>query len=131
MTPPFEELLSACGPEVVELGPAADAAALRARARALGWRFVELDGNAMKDKPALMEEFAKKLSLPDYFGRNWDALGDCLSDPEVFGGETGCLLALSGPAPAELETLRSVLVDCARFWREQSPPKAFKAVLLP
>jgi hypothetical protein len=126
-----ENLLSACGPEVVRLGPAADRAALLARAAALGWRAVELDGGAMKDKLGLMEEFARKLALPAYFGRNWDALGDCLTDPEIFSGAKGCLLVLCGPAPAESETLRSVLSDASRFWREQSPPRGFKTVHLP
>lgn len=28
----------------------------------------------------LMEELKFKLNFPDYFGSNWDALSDCLTD---------------------------------------------------
>lgn len=33
-----------------------------------------------RDKQALLRRLAQGLSFPDYFGENWDALIDCLSD---------------------------------------------------
>lgn len=41
-------------------------------------RFV-LDGNAVQSLNAFYDEIARKLPLPDYFGRNLDALADVLS----------------------------------------------------
>lgn len=32
------------------------------------------------ERDALFTALAEALPLPDYFGRNWDALADCLSD---------------------------------------------------
>lgn len=43
---------------------------------------VDLDGVA--DKAGLMDRCARALALPDWFGRNWDALADSLSDHTVW-----------------------------------------------
>ncbi|GAA3690165.1 hypothetical protein GCM10022224_064470 [Nonomuraea antimicrobica] len=39
-----------------------------------------VDGRAGRTRAAFFEEVARALRLPDYFGRNWDALTDCLRD---------------------------------------------------
>ncbi|MFF3609680.1 barstar family protein [Streptomyces sp. NPDC002463] len=41
---------------------------------------VVLDLTGVMDKAALMDRCAVALALPDWFGRNWDALADCLTD---------------------------------------------------
>lgn len=39
-----------------------------------------LDGSRVKDRPALHAELQTVLELPGYYGRNLDALYDCLTD---------------------------------------------------
>lgn len=39
-----------------------------------------LDGNNMTTLEAAYDEFEQVLALPDYFGRNLDALEECLAD---------------------------------------------------
>lgn len=39
-----------------------------------------LDGTALRDQLAALDGIAAALSFPDYFGRNLDALYDCLTD---------------------------------------------------
>ncbi|MFC7014362.1 barstar family protein [Streptomyces viridiviolaceus] len=39
-----------------------------------------LDGREMRDTDAVFQQFYDGLRLPDYFGWNWNALSDCLSD---------------------------------------------------
>ena len=34
----------------------------------------------IKSKEDLLDYFSEKLKFPDYFGKNWDALYDCLVD---------------------------------------------------
>ncbi|MET9911315.1 barstar family protein [Streptomyces sp. NPDC006476] len=48
---------------------------------------VTLDLDGVTDKAGLMDRCARDLRLPEYFGRNWDALADVLSDPGVWPEE--------------------------------------------
>jgi len=41
---------------------------------------IVLDGRRMEDRAALHAELKQKLSLPDYYGDNLDALNDCLGE---------------------------------------------------
>lgn len=41
---------------------------------------VVLDLHGVTDKNAFMNRCARALQLPVWFGRNWDALADCLAD---------------------------------------------------
>lgn len=43
-----------------------------------------LDLDGVTDKAGLMDRCASTLELPDWFGRNWDALADSLSDRSVW-----------------------------------------------
>ncbi|MCI3277379.1 barstar family protein [Streptomyces cylindrosporus] len=45
---------------------------------------VTLDLDGVMDKAGLMDRCARALQLPDWFGRNWDALADSLSDHTVW-----------------------------------------------
>ena len=40
-----------------------------------------IDGKAVTDMDALQDFFARELDLPEWYGRNLDALYDCLTDP--------------------------------------------------
>ena len=41
---------------------------------------IVLDGTRMGDRTELHAELKQKLSLPEYYGNNLDALNDCLSE---------------------------------------------------
>ncbi|TCO35192.1 barstar (barnase inhibitor) [Kribbella steppae] len=45
-----------------------------------GWDFVLLDTSEIHDKSAFLDLCATAFDLPRWFGRNWDALADSLSD---------------------------------------------------
>jgi hypothetical protein len=66
--------------------PAADD--VRRDAAAAGFGFVLLDTGEIHDKTGFLDLCATAFDLPRWFGRNWDALADSLSDrgtgsPEV------------------------------------------------
>lgn len=53
---------------------------VRPGVEAAGWGFVLLDTTAVHDKAGLLDVCATAFDLPRWFGRNWDALADSLSD---------------------------------------------------
>ncbi|MFF4508591.1 barstar family protein [Streptomyces sp. NPDC001401] len=83
---------------------------------------VTLDLDGVSDKAGLMDRCARDLRLPDYFGRNWDALADVLSDPGVWpedAAEKGLLVvvrnwqAYAKASPQEWETAQEVFAEAA------------------
>ncbi|MEU1464957.1 barstar family protein [Streptomyces sp. NPDC005727] len=84
---------------------------------------VALDLDGVTDKAGLMDRTARALALPGWFGRNWDALADSLSDlsvwPEGAGGR-GLLLvvrdwqAYAKARPEEWETAQEVFSHAMR-----------------
>lgn len=55
---------------------------VRLQAAGVGATYRELDLERVEDKDHLMLALRTDLDLPEYFGNNWDALADVLSDPE-------------------------------------------------
>jgi hypothetical protein len=53
-------------------------------------------GKECGSKEALLAEFARALEFPSYFGQNWDALEDCLTDLEWLGGDSFVFIVLNG-----------------------------------
>jgi hypothetical protein len=75
-------------------------------------------------KPALLRAIAKALEFPDWFGENWDALEDCLTDLSWHKAAGHVLLfeGLGALAPDERGTLIDVLASAAQFWAQQGKP---------
>jgi hypothetical protein len=85
----------------------------------------ELKGSAAKvsfkgagTKDELLDRIAQALRFPDWFGRNWDALEDCLTEVR------GCLLFydFQGIEADDLAVLLDVLASSAEFRADQGEP---------
>ena len=70
----------------------------------------------------VLDAIARALDFPQWFGRNWDALEDCLSDLSWRGGRGELLLFEASPRGEQLVPLIDVLRSSARFWAGQSHP---------
>jgi hypothetical protein len=75
-------------PGVYRWQSSADVDEVRRDAVAAGFGFVQLDTGEIHDKAGFLDLCATAFDLPRWFGRNWDALADSLSDrstgsPEV------------------------------------------------
>jgi hypothetical protein len=70
-------------------------------------------------KAAMLEAIARSLAFPDWFGGNWDALEDCLTDLSWRKAAARVIL-LSNAAPGDdLGILQDVLASAAEYWRER------------
>ncbi|MGW0906659.1 barstar family protein [Streptomyces sp. NPDC002853] len=93
--------------------------------RAAGLNALPLDLTGVSDKAAFMERCARALALPDWFGRNWDALADCLTDLGWAPAAPGRLIVVIGwqgyaeAAPQEWIVAQEVFTDAVEYARER------------
>jgi RNAse (barnase) inhibitor barstar len=73
-------------------------------------------------KEALLKDIAAALDFPDWFGQNWDALEDCLTDLS-WRNATGHVLVFEKPQPGDdLGVLIDVLQSVAEYWARRGKP---------
>ncbi len=106
----------------------------RLAARSLGWRWHDLDLADVHDKDSLLARCAGRLALPAYFGRNWDALAECVRDPAWMVAPGAAIwwhggAALAHAAAQEVTTALEILADAAREWRGEA--RAFIVLVEP
>jgi Barstar (barnase inhibitor) len=83
-----------------------------------------VNGEQVRTKRRFLVVIARAMGLPRWFGMNWDALADSLTDFAWEPGTTHVLLlsALDGfaqHAPLDFGTALGLLDDAASFWAEQ------------
>jgi RNAse (barnase) inhibitor barstar len=88
------------------------------------WR---IDLSAVRTKQELLDTIARELAFPDWFGGNWDALEDCLTDLAwcVASGYVLILANAGGFAaaePEEFETALEVFDGAAEYWYDEDVP---------
>lgn len=73
-------------------------------------------------KEALLRDIAAALDFPDWFGQNWDALEDCLSDLSWRGAAGHVLVFEEAGAGDDLGVLIDVLRAAAEYWAGRGKP---------
>jgi len=81
-----------------------------------------LDVVAVEAKADLFDSLARALAFPGWFGRNWDALEDVLSDLSWRKGDGHVVLFRSYPSGEELGILLDVLRSTAEYWASRGKP---------
>ena len=100
----------------------------------VGQEIVTLDGSGVSDKDSFLRAAARALKFPSYFGKNWDAFEECLSDLEwlpaggliLFITQSDRLLEES---PDDLRTFGDVLRSAAGEWKKSHPRAPHSIVL--
>lgn len=82
------------------------------------------------EKNELLARVAQGMHFPAWFGANWDALEDCLTDLSWLEGDGHVLLldGASGLNADDFGILTDVLSSSARFWAERR--RSFFAVFV-
>jgi RNAse (barnase) inhibitor barstar len=105
-----------------------EAAELCAAAQESGWLCLRADLSGCTDKQDLLGRLARDFGFPEWFGRNWDALSDCLLDLQWQPAARGYLLILEHAAqlgasePATLAVAVEILRDAAGDWARRGQP---------
>jgi len=96
-------------------------------AKVCGLALFYIDLSAVLTKDAFLKMVSRVLKFPDYFGMNWDAFEDCLTDLSWFSSG-GYILMIDNlqefaqKVPRELKTAQNIFRSAAEFWREQGTP---------
>jgi hypothetical protein len=102
-------------------------ARLGALAHLHGLRAFDADCAPAVDKRGLLRAIARALRFPAYFGYNWDALEDCLTDLDWLDARGTVLILsradrLAGRAPRDMAIALDILEDAAAYWAAEGRP---------
>lgn len=130
LSPPFPDLRdpSLAGVCTVD---AAFIPALAAAAREAGYAPREIMLHGAHDKAAVLSRIAQALEFPAWFGRNWDALADCLGDLEWLEPAAGHMLIIDGLASTLHLPLLDICEEASAQWREHGVPMWIAVVAEP
>ena len=103
---------------------ASGAEAVLEATRGSALRVARMDPAGVRDQEALLERIAGALHFPSWFGGNWDALEDCLTDLSwARAGGYVLLFEEAGNLPAdEAGILVDVLASAAAHWAGRGTP---------
>lgn len=86
-------------------------------------RLPVLDGRVLRDKDGLLAALGWALEFPDYYGVNWDALEECLTDMSWRAGPIALHVEhAEALAPELLHTFMDIFADAAKAWHEEGRP---------
>ncbi|MDO6385012.1 barstar family protein [Uliginosibacterium sp. 31-12] len=93
-------------------------------AHTAGGKTYRIDLGTATDTTKLHHVLARALHFPDWYGHNWDALADCLSDMSWDEANTYVLALqraepLQTADPESFNTLVEILEDAVQVWHEQ------------
>lgn len=103
-------------------------AELLRRGEAARWRCALLDLEGARGKNDFLDRCARDLELPSWFGHNWDALADCLTDLSWWGEPTGYLIVAKAweefavAAQDAAATATDVLTAASAYWSARATP---------
>lgn len=102
---------------------------LQETAQALGQHFLYANLSAAQSKQDVLDLIAQQFMLPAHFGKNFDALYDCMTDPvHKSGPQPGFIVVLEQiPSTAKFdkearEQLLDIFRDTSDYWADRKIP---------
>ncbi|MDR2128384.1 MAG: barstar family protein [Burkholderiaceae bacterium] len=127
--PKEEAPLKGVRPNIVQSIRAYHAYDLHNAAQQLGQHFLYANLAQAQTKQDVLEMIAQQFTLPPHFGRNFDALYDCMTDPlHKSGPQPGFVVVLEHiPATTKFdkearEQLLDIFRDTAEYWADRKIP---------
>jgi RNAse (barnase) inhibitor barstar len=101
---------------------AADGAALMEVAAENGLSIARISVDGKGDKESFLHSISRALDFPEWFGGNWDALEDCLSDLSWRHASAHILLFEGTTLSDDMGILIDVLSSVAEQWAARGTP---------
>ena len=102
---------------------------LQDTARSLGQHFLYANLASAQTKQDVLDLLAQQFMLPAHFGKNFDALYDCMTDPVHKSGPQPGFIVVLEQIPATLkfdkearEQLLDIFRDTADYWADRKVP---------
>jgi len=123
----WETLFSSPAGTGVYTVPGARSALIKKAAAAGKFDYTAIDLKGVVDREGLLEKMAGALGFPAYFGMNWDALNDCLTDMgwKPAGGYVVVLrkfAEFSENYPGVAGVAGEVFNSAAQYWKQKAVP---------
>ncbi|MDX2220213.1 MAG: barstar family protein [Burkholderiales bacterium] len=96
-------------------------------AKAKGLAYFHLEGKSIEKKEQFLNHAAIVMHFPDYFGNNWDAFEECITDFEWLDAE-GFVIHFdhtdnfAAHHESQLETVVELFQDAVDYWKGEGKP---------
>jgi hypothetical protein len=112
---------------VFVISPHTENGAVRKAAEACNLAFISISLRGISAKDTFLKKLAQALSFPGYFGLNWDALSDSLTDLSWKPAAGYVILVtrfqpLSDSLPEEIPLIKNIFESSAAYWKENKVP---------
>jgi RNAse (barnase) inhibitor barstar len=92
-----------------------------------GLTVIRIDLKGLASKAGLLGRVARALNFPDWFGKNWDALNDCLTDLSWLDGRGWVIIFenskhLAARKPQVFHSAVEVFQSANDYWRRAGKP---------
>jgi RNAse (barnase) inhibitor barstar len=119
------ELANAEQSDVCQL--AGDPDKIEQTAAAVGLTVIRIDLKRLAGKAGFLGRAARALKFPDWFGKNWDALNDCLTDLSWLNGRGWVIIFenskdLAARKPQVFHSAVEVFQAANDYWRQTGKP---------
>lgn len=90
-----------------------------------GVKVFQIDGKKIHNKKSFLNEIAEKLKFPKYFGFNWDAFNDCITDLSWMNSK-GVLIIFNDSehfriaSPDEWQIANNIFLDAIDYWKNNN-----------
>lgn len=100
---------------------------VRAAAKEAGLVLFDVDLSEVRSKSEFMAAIAQKIEAPEWFGKNWDALADALTDLSWNNAPGYVLLLVHSTDHFNLlqndhDVARDILETTVEYWKSQGKP---------
>ncbi len=92
-----------------------------------GWTLFYINGQNIRNKAEFLQECAKVMHFPSYFGYNWDAFEECITDPSIVPINKSILLYdrpeyFAQDHPSQWSIAFHILQTTVEYWKEKNTP---------